>query len=212
VSKRSSLLVAVASLLLLAAFFVPLWRVSLLAPQYPEGLGLLIHIDRVTGIKPNDLQSINGLNHYIGMKPIDADAIPDLKVMPWLLSALVIGGLVVAAARRRALLYGWLIAFFCLGVAGVVDFWRWEYDFGHDLDLEHAIIKVPGMTYQPPLIGTKQLLNFTASSWPAAGAICLGLAFALGVAAVMIARRAESRGAVDREVVPLAASVAAARG
>ena len=52
---------------------------------------------------------------------------------------------------------------------GLVDFWHWEYDYGHRLDFEHAIIKIPGMSYQPPLIGVKQLLNFTAVSWPDVG-------------------------------------------
>ena len=73
------------------------------------------------------------------------------------------------------------MSFAALGVAGLFDFWRWGYDYGHNLDFEHAIIKVPGMTYQPPLIGTKQLLNFTAASWPDVGGVLAGVAFALGV-------------------------------
>jgi hypothetical protein len=66
------------------------------------------------------------------------------------------------------------------------DFWKWEYTYGHDLDFAHAIIKVPGMTYQPPLIGSKQLLNFTATSWPASGTFVLALAFVLGVCALVV--------------------------
>lgn len=50
----------------------------------------------------------------------------------------------------------------------MVDFWRWEYDYGHNLDPNAAII-VPGMAYQPPLIGFKQLLNFGAYSMPDMG-------------------------------------------
>jgi hypothetical protein len=110
--------------------------------------------------------------------------------MPWLVGALVVGGLATAAAGRRRLLYTWVGGFAVLGVAGLVDFWRWEYDYGHNLDLEEAIIKIPGMSYQPPLIGSKQLLNFTATSWPASGGIAAGLAFALGVAAVLFTLRA----------------------
>ena len=41
---------------------------------------MLIRINTVTGIKPNDLANINGLNHYIGMKAIEPDAIPELRV------------------------------------------------------------------------------------------------------------------------------------
>jgi hypothetical protein len=86
-----------------------------------------------------------------------------------------------------------LAAFGVLGVVGLWDFWHWEHDYGHNLDFQHAIIKVPGMTYQPPLIGSKQLLNFTATSWPAAGAICLGVAFVLGVAAMFVGTHATPR-------------------
>ena len=58
----------------------------------------------------------------------------------------------------------------------------------HDLD-PHAIIRVPDMVYQPPLIGSRVLLNFTAHSWPATGGILAGLAFASGVAALLLAYR-----------------------
>jgi len=143
----------------------------------------------VTGIKPNDLANINGLNHYIGMKPIEPNAIPELRVMPWIVGGLAAFGLMSALVGRRRLLIAWLGGFATLAVVGLIDFWRWEYDYGHNIDFEHAIIKVPGMTYQPPLIGTKQLLNFTAASWPDLGAVCLGIAFVLGLAALLIVRR-----------------------
>jgi hypothetical protein len=193
-TRLSRLLVGTAALLLALLYVLPLWHVRLVAPQYPEGLGMHIHIAAVQGATETDLTNINNLNHYIGMKRIENDAIPELTVMPWLVGALVAGGLLVAVVGRRRLLYAWTGSFALLGVAGLVDFWRWEYDYGHDLDLQEAIIKIPGMSYQPPLIGSKQLLNFTATSWPAAGGIAAGLAFALGVAAVVLtvrARRAE---------------------
>ena len=181
-TRLSRVLLAIASVLLLGAFVFPLWRIELIAPQYPEGLGMLIRVNAVTGIKPNDLANINGLNHYIGMKAIEPDAIPELRVMPWVVGGLSVLGLVAAAFGRRRLVAVWLGAFVLLAVVGLIDFWKWEYDYGHNIDFEHAIIKVPGMTYQPPLIGTKQLLNFTAASWPAGGTVCLGAAFLLGLA------------------------------
>jgi len=206
VTRLSRTLLAVASVLVLGAFVFPLWRIDLVAPQYPEGLGMLIRINTVTGIKPNDLTNINGLNHYIGMKPIQPDAIPELRIMPWIVVGLSALGLVTAALGRRRLLIAWLGVFVTLAVVGLIDFWRWEYDYGHNIDFEHAIITVPGMTYQPPLIGTKQLLNFTATSWPAFGALCLGAAFALGVAALFLVRRS----AVARRATIAALAVAAA--
>ena len=167
-SRTARLFVAFAALLMLPAFALPLWRISLIAPQYPEGLGMLIRISNVTGAKEGDLQSINGLNHYIGMKVIQPDAIPELRFMPWILGALIISALLVALVGNRTLFIGWSAAFAAVLAAGLADYWKWGYDYGHDLNPD-AIIKIPGMTYQPPLIGSKQLLNFVATSWPASG-------------------------------------------
>lgn len=180
----------IATLLLAAAFALPLWHIKLLAPQYPEGLGLEIHIHTVRGMSPTDLGNINELNHYIGMKVIDPDAIPVLHIMPWVLGALVLGGLLVTVIGRRGALIAWLGGFLVAAGAGMWEFWRWEYDYGHNLDFEHAIIKVPGMTYQPPLLGAKQLLNFTAISWPATGGVLIGIALALGIVALVLSLRA----------------------
>ena len=183
-SPRSRALTALAAALLAATFFVPLWRIDLLAPQYPEGLGMLIRVNTITGIAPTDLGNINGLNHYIGMKAIVPDAIPVLRYMPWVLGALVVGGLAAAAVGRRRPLLAWIVAFAAAGAAGLAEFYRWSYDYGHNLAPD-AVIKVPGMSYQPPLIGTKQLLNFTASSWPDVGGWLAAAAFALAVVALL---------------------------
>jgi len=188
-SKFSRLLVLLASALVVAALATPLWRIRLLAPQYPEGLGMDIHAGSVRGAKEHDLQSINSLNHYIGMKAIEPEEIAELRIIPWCMIGLAAFGLVVAAVGRRWLMIGWLSAFAVFGLVALWDFYHWEYVYGHDLDLAHAIIKVPGMTYQPPLIGSKQLLNFTASSWPTTGAILIGVAFLIGCLSLLATRR-----------------------
>ena len=188
-STRSRSLLAIAASLLAAVYFVPLWSVSLLAPQYPEGLGMRIWINTIAGAKPNDLDNINNLNHYIGMKRIIPESIPELRLMPILVGVLLALGLAAAAAGRRALAQVWVGLFLLLSVAGLIDFYRWEYDYGHNLDMENAIIKVPGMNYQPPLIGSRQLLNFTATSLPAAGGILVMLSLGLGAVAVSTDRR-----------------------
>ena len=166
--RSSRLAVALASLVLLAVYVTPLWRIRLIAPQYPEGLGLRIWVNQITGLKPNDLNSINGLNHYIGMHAIEPDEIPELAYMPKLLAAAIAAGLLVAAIGRRGLLSAWAVVFTLGAAAGLGDFWKWGYEYGHQLD-PHAAIKVPGMSYQPPMIGSKQLLNFHATSWPDIG-------------------------------------------
>lgn len=166
--RISRLAVAAASLLLLLVYVMPLWRIQLIAPQYPEGLGLRIWVNQITGLKPNDLNNINGLNHYIGMHAINPSDIPELRFMPILLAAAIGICLLVALLGRRGPLYAWAAAFTIGASIGLGDYWKWGYEYGHQLD-PHAAIKVPGMSYQPPLIGTKQLLNFHATSWPDLG-------------------------------------------
>jgi copper chaperone NosL len=189
-------LVLVAALLLGLLYVTPLWSVRLVAPQYPEGIGMYIKLNTVEGMKEFDLRNINSLNHYIGMKPIEPDAIPELKYMPWIAASLIATGVVVAVLGRRRLVAGWLVAFAFLGLAGLADFYRWGYDYGHNLDMEQAIIVVPGMTYQPPLIGTKQLLNFTATSLPSTGAIAGGVSMLLAGVALLLSYRRRPRLAV----------------
>lgn len=184
--KLPRLLLALAAVLVLAALPFPLWRIRLIAPQYPEGLGMVITANTVRGATEHDLENINELNHYIGMKVIEPEAIPELEVMPWCIVALAAFAALAAIVGRRAGAIAWLVGFAAAGVVGLWDFWRWEYSYGHDLDLAHAIIKIPGMSYQPPLLGSKQLLNFVATSLPGAGAILLGAAFLLGIVAVVL--------------------------
>ncbi len=178
----SRVAVLAASLALFGAYVLPLWKITLEAPQYPEGLGLLITVNTITGVGPHDLSNINNLNHYIGMKPIEPDSIAELRLMPWILAALIAWGIAAAAVGRRWMICGFFGLLGLAALAGLADFWRWGYDYGHNLDVEHAAIRIPGMAYQPPLIGSKKLLNFTAHSWPATGG---WIAIAAGVAAAL---------------------------
>jgi len=178
------------ALALVACLFLPLWRVALIAPQYPEGLGFYIWANRMSG----DLQSINGLNHYIGMKQIVPESIPELRLMPWALGGLVVAGLGAAAWGRRKALVAWVSILAIGALAGLADFYRWGYDYGHDLD-PTAAIKIPGMSYQPPVLGSKQLLNFHATSLPALGGwIAFGV-LALGIVLIVRERRLARRAA-----------------
>ena len=200
-STRSRIFLAAAALLLAVTFVFPLWGVYLTAPQYPEGLGMLIRVNAITGVKPNDLESINNLNHYIGMKRIEADAIPELRLMPYIVGVLVAFGAAAAIAGRRLFARLWVGALLMAALAGLIDFWKWEYSYGHDLDVENAIIKVPGMNYQPPLIGSRKLLNFTATSLPAAGGVLAIASVSLGILALVTDRRRR----VDQAPVPVLA-------
>ena len=191
-TKRSRILVAVGSLLLALVYVAPLWTIELEAPQYPEGLGMLIQVSDIEGMAPQDLQNINGLNHYIGMAPIEPDSIPELAIMPWAFGFFLVTGLLVALVGRRRLFYGWAVTFAIMAIVGLADFYKWEYEYGHNLD-PTAAIQVPGLSYQPPLIGSKQILNFKAKAWPGLGgwaAIATGL-IAAGVMFTEIRRKPE---------------------
>lgn len=176
------------SLILFVVYFFPLWNINLEAPQYPEGLGLRIWVNQITGFKENDLQNINGLNHYIGMKPIVPDDIPELKIMPFAIGFMIAFGLFNAFKGNRKTVYIWIILFLILGAIGLYDFYMWGYDYGHNLD-PNAPIKVPGMTYQPPLIGSKQLLNINAISFPSISSFIILISIGLAVIALIIDRK-----------------------
>jgi len=160
----SRFLVAFAGLLLLAALFFPIWQIQLSAPQYPEGLELYIHASKLSG----DVQIINGLNHYIGMRELHENDFIEFTVLPYIIGFIGILGIISAVLNKRKWFIIWLIIFVIFGVAAIIDFYLWLYDYGHNLDPK-APIQVPGMTYQPPLVGFKQLLNFGAYSIPAIG-------------------------------------------
>jgi copper chaperone NosL len=184
VKKPARWMLILAALLLLPAFTLPLWSIRLVAPQYNDGLGMYIGVRDIWGHTQHDIQNINILNHYIGMKPIVPAEVDVLQVMPLALGLLVAGALLAAVVARRWAVTVWLAAFLVLGAAGFYEFYSWNYDYGHNLSPD-APIKVPGMTYQPPMIGTTTLLSIQASSYPSWGTLFLTLAFGAGVAALL---------------------------
>lgn len=163
-SNLSRALLLLSAVCLVISIFVPIWQIDLDAPQYPEGLKLLIYSNALGG----NVEIINGLNHYIGMKTLHADDFIEFTVLPYIIGFYALLCLLVALINRKKALYTLLALFVFFGIVAMADFWRWEYNYGHDLDPNAAII-VPGMAYQPPLIGFKQLLNFGAYSVPAIG-------------------------------------------
>ncbi|HEV7333015.1 MAG TPA: nitrous oxide reductase accessory protein NosL [Flavisolibacter sp.] len=163
-STISRTLIAVASAGMIAVFFLPVWAIYLVAPQYPEGLEMNIWLTKITG----QVDIINGLNHYIGMKHISADMFPEFGYMKYILAGFIVYGLLVAIIGSRKFLLSLLVLTVALAGAALYDFYQWGYDYGHNLD-PNAAIKVPGFSYQPPVIGHKTLLNFDAYSYPDTG-------------------------------------------
>lgn len=163
-STISRIIIAITSVSIIISYFVPVWRIDLFAPQYPEGLVMKIWLKNLSG----DVDIINGLNHYIGMKKISVEMFPEFSYLIYLVAAFIIYGLVIAYTGSRKLLFSYLIVSAFGGVLALYDFYQWGYDYGHNLNPD-APIKVPGMGYQPPVIGHKRLLNFDAYSMPDLG-------------------------------------------
>lgn len=170
------ILTALCAVLMVSAYFIPIWQILMWAPQYPEGLQMKIWIDDISG----DVKIISALNHYIGMRPIDVSMFPEFAYMKYILAAIIGVGLLAALLNRRIGLIIFLIIIIAAGIAALIDFYLWGYDYGHNLDPTAPIV-VPGMAYQPPLIGYKQLLNFTAYSGPDIGG---WIFFAVGLALI----------------------------
>ena len=180
-SVLSKVIAVICALALIAVLFVPLWQIELAAPQYPEGLVLKMYPNKLGG----NVDVINGLNHYIGMKTLHAENFLEFTILPYIIGFYAFLCLLVVFINRKKWLNYLLISFVTFGVVAMIDFYRWNYNYGHDLD-PNAAIQVPGMTYQPPLIGYKQLLNFGAYSIPDIGGwIFIGVG-ALLLAAVII--------------------------
>lgn len=158
------ILILLCGILLIGVLYLPMWYIDLDAPQYPEGLKLLIYPDKIAG----SVEIINGLNHYIGMKTLHTEDFFEFKILPYIIGFFAGAFILVGLLRKRKLTRLLLVLFIVFGIVAIIDFWRWEYNYGHNLDPSAAII-VPGMAYQPPLIGFKQLLNFGAYSMPDIG-------------------------------------------
>lgn len=163
-SNFGRMLTLLGALAIFSVLFFPLWQIQLTAPQYPEGLILLIYPGKLGG----NVDIINGLNHYIGMKPLHAADFMEFTLLPYIIGFFSILLLITAIAGKRKLLNISFFLFLAFGIIAMIDFWKWEYNYGHNLNPDAAII-VPGMAYQPPLIGFKQLLNFGAYSIPHIG-------------------------------------------
>ena len=176
--KKSKMLMVVGSLFLLGLFVFPLWNITLEAPQYPTPLGMNIHIDKFVDMNEFDIKNINLMNHYVGMQYIP-ETIPEFVIFPWVIAIMVALGVIIGLFGKYKLYLGWLVLMGLLGVAGMYDFYLWEYDYGHNLDPKAIMnFKNPDgsvMGFQPPLFGTKLILNFKAHSYPRLGAYLMFL-------------------------------------
>ncbi len=201
--KRSQLYMLLGAILLSGLFVWPMWNITLEAPQYPDPIGMNIHINRFEDMNPNDIKNINIMNHYVGMKDIP-ETIPEFMIFPYVAMGMIALGIIVAFFGKRKLYIGWFALMLILGTIAMYDFYQWEYEYGHDLK-ENAAIKFTDkdgkpMAYQPPLIGAKMILNFRAISMPRLGAYLMFLGMGLSVFAFIQAKKEKTSASPNPKV------------
>jgi hypothetical protein len=185
--SRGLLLLGIAALI--AGAFLPLWRITLVAPQYEDGLTLSMYSHQiVAGHDGQDLPEINTLNHYIGMKPIVQADFAEMTWMPFAIGAFALLALRAVAIGRIGHLVdlGVLFVYFGLFSLGTFVYRLWSY--GHHLD-PHAPMRIP--PFMPVVAGRQQIANFVQTSLPMAGTACMALFLAAVVAAIWCSRREE---------------------
>jgi hypothetical protein len=194
--KTASITMIIGSALLLGLFVFPLWSITLEAPQYPSGIGMYINLDGLEGHEKHDIQNIDGLNHYIGMRKLPKqDEMWEFSVFPKVIGGMAILGILIGLLGLfKKVSYkwflGWLVLMTVLGVMGIFDFNAWMTDYGTNLDPK-AIMKMTDedgnpLSYKPPLFGSRDILNFTAHSYPAIGAVLMGIGMFLTFIAYII--------------------------
>ena len=197
--KKAGIIMIIGSLLLLGLFKFPLWNIMLGAPQYPEPLGMNIHINEIKGVSEFDLQNIDGLNHYIGMKTIPKpEDMWEFSIFPKVIISMVVLGVLIGLLGfmgkvNHNWFIGWFIVMSILGIAGMYDFNSWLTAYGSELD-PNAIMKILNddgspMTYKPPLFGNQKMLNFDVSSLPHTGAYMMFTGMMLTIVAFFLGKK-----------------------
>ena len=171
VNRTGRILVLAATVLLLLGGTLPLWRISLVAPQYAEGLTLDMYAYQiVAGNNGQDLAEINTLNHYIGMKPIAQADFLEMKVLPFAIGVFALLALRSVVLGRIVTLVDLSVLFMYFGVFSLGGFVYRLYSYGHHLD-PRAPMKIE--PFMPVVMGSQQIANFVQTSLPLAGTVCM---------------------------------------
>jgi len=191
VNRTGRILLLAATLMLLLGGTLPLWRISLVAPQYAEGLTLDMYAYQiVAGNKGQDLAEINTLNHYIGMKPIAQADFLEMKVLPFAIGVFALLALRSVVIGRIVSLVDLSVLFLYFGAFSLGSFAYRLYTYGHQLD-PHAPMKIA--PFMPVVMGSQQIANFVQTSLPLAGTICMTAFLVLLIAALVSSIRQARR-------------------
>jgi hypothetical protein len=192
----SRLTILFAVIVLIPAFFFPLWNMSFYSNQYTDGLKLQIYAYHLEGGKTtnrDDLREINALNHYIGMKPLLESDFSEFIWLPFAFGGLALLALRAMVLGRMSKLIDVFVLFAWFGLYSFWSFYYRLYSYGHHLDPQAAIKVEP---FTPPLVGTQQVGNFTVYSYPDLASFALVVFAALLFVAILLSRKSEVKATV----------------
>lgn len=177
-------LLLIARILLLVSLFLPYWQMDLVAPQYPDNLHLTAYVNQLTG----DVEEIDGLNHYIGMRSLHEAAQIERTVGVYVMILFVV--LLELASfihSRWTVLLVIPVMFF--PIVFLVDLHLWMSHFGQNLD-PNAPLSNAVDPFVPPVLGTGMVGQFKTVAWPGIGLILSGIASLVMLLALFFHRRA----------------------
>jgi len=189
-----TILFAVAAILLIISVFLPYWEMDLIAPQYPNGLHITAYVNRLTG----DIFEIDGLNHYIGMRPL-AEAAQFEKSVSVIgivsLSMLILAAIFVHTKWVVLLV---LPAIF-MPIIFLLDLQWWLAKFGTELD-PAAPLSSAIDPFVPSVLGKGVIAQFESIASPGIGLYLAILASILIIVGLYFHRKAY-KPLVDDQVI-----------
>jgi len=184
----SRLVLLLAALAVAVSVLFPLWQLHLIAPQYAEGLRLDIYAWKIQGggLNGNDLNEINNLNHYIGMKSIHQADFNEMEVMPFMFGVFILLSLRAAVLGLMRFVVDLFMVASWFGVFSIGSFYYRLWQYGHQLDPKAPMQVKP---FTPLIFGTQQIANFTQSSYPQLGTYLLWVFMGLLLLAMWFSRK-----------------------
>ena len=187
-------LLVLAAVMLLVSIFLPYWGMELQAPQYPGGLHVQAYLNRLTG----DVHEIDGLNHYIGMRPLEDGARLErsLSILMTVSLSLLVVGAVFIHSKWAALLTLPALTF---PVGFLLDLHLWLSYFGNNLD-PTAPLSSSIKPFTPPVLGTGKVGQFITIATAESGLILAGAA-SLVIIVALWRHRAAYKPLMDKMVL-----------
>lgn len=179
-----TILLVTAALLLLISLILPYWKMTLMAPQYPGGLSVQVYVNRMTG----DVFEIDGLNHYIGMRPLGeaAQLERSVSIAAITILALLLGAAVFIHTKWAALL---ALPAILMPYVFLADMYFWMRHFGLNLD-PTAPLSGAIKPFVPPIWGEGTVAQFRTIAEFQIGIYLAFLAGFLTIGALYAHRRA----------------------